>query len=361
MDTTTTGPIVFGIAGNGWRAEFFLRIAQALPERFRVAGVVTRRAEAGEAITAQWGVPSFRSLNELQKSGDPEFVVVSVARHAAPAVIRDAAELGLPVLTETPPAAELQDLYSLNRLTDYGARIQVAEQYHLQPLLSAQIGIASSGQLGEVSLAQVSACHDYHGISLIRRLLGIRFEDALITAQEHEFPIAAGPSRYGEPDADATISERQTIAQLNFDGLLGIYDWTSEQYYSLVRSRSVLVRGSRGEIRDTEVRYLQDYRTQMRHTIRRVNAGENGNLQGYYLKGLVAGDEWLYKNAFIPARLNDDELAIADLLEKMSQYAQGGPDVYSLAEASQDHYLQLMVRRAAETGLAVRTEPQPWS
>ena len=45
----------------------------------------------------------------------------------------------------------------------------------------------------------------------------------------------------------------------------------------------------------------------------------------------------------------------------MRVYVGGGPDVYSLAEASQDNYLQLAIRRAVETGEAVRTEPQPWS
>jgi len=31
----------FGLYGSGWRAEFFLRVAKALHERFTVAGVVT--------------------------------------------------------------------------------------------------------------------------------------------------------------------------------------------------------------------------------------------------------------------------------------------------------------------------------
>src|SRR4029077_444659 len=30
-------PIVFGLVGGSWRAEFYFRIAQALPGRFRVA------------------------------------------------------------------------------------------------------------------------------------------------------------------------------------------------------------------------------------------------------------------------------------------------------------------------------------
>ena len=39
----------------------------------------------------------------------------------------------------------------------------------------------------------------------------------------------------------------------------------------------------------------------------------------------------------------------------------GAPPPYSVAEAAQDQYLQLEVRRAAASGERVRTLPQPWA
>jgi hypothetical protein len=96
-------------------------------------------------------------------------------------------------------------------------------------------------------------------------------------------------------------------------------------------------------------------------TLQRENAGENGNLEGYYLKGILAGSEWAYVNPFVPGRLTDDEIAIATCLDRMAAYAQGGPDFYSLPEACQDNYLSLMMANAVRSGEKVKTEPQAWT
>jgi hypothetical protein len=85
-----------------------------------------------------------------------------------------------------------------------------------------------------------------------------------------------------------------------------------------------------------------------------------GNLEGYYHKGIVAGGEWVYRNPFAPGRLTDDEIAVATCLDKMAAYAAGGPSFYGLPEASQDHYLGLLIDRAVQSGEAVTTERQPW-
>ena len=91
-----------------------------------------------------------------------------------------------------------------------------------------------------------------------------------------------------------------------------------------------------------------------------VDAGHDGNLEGYYHKGILAGSEWVYRNPFAPARLTDDEIAVATCLDKMAHYAAGGPDFYSLAEASHDHYLGMLIEQAARSGETVHTEVQPW-
>ncbi len=357
----SNGRIRFAIVGTGWRSLFYHRIARALPERFEVCGVVARSADSARRIGDAWGVPTFRSLPELLESAAPDFVVVSVSKAVAPGVIEEAAALGLPVLAETPPAPDVDGLLRLLRLVDDGAIIQVAEQYHLSPLLQAQLTIAASGKLGTISQALVAQCHDYHGVSILRRALEAGFDSPTITASSFDYPLVKGPSREGEPQAERSVTAHQITARLDFGDRLGTYDFASDQYFSWIRANRLLIRGDRGEIKDTEVRYLQDFRTPMFHEIRRVSAGEGGNLEGQFLRGLTAGDDWVYRNGFLPARLNDDELAIALCLQRMSEHIDGGPELYGLADAAQDTYLGLLIHQAAETGEEIRAEQQPWA
>lgn len=354
-------PTDFAVIGAGYRAGFFLRVARALPHLFRVCGVVARREESRATVEAEWGVPSYPTLAALLEEATPAFAVVSVSAGAAPALIADAASHGLPVLAETPPAPDLEGLLSLYGLVEEGARIQVAEQYHLEPLISAQIAIARSSRLGCVTEAFASVCHGYHGVSVLRRLLGIGFESALVTAHEFTSRMQAGPGRSGDPEEARQIDESHVSARLDFGGRLGVIDFTTDQYRSWIRSPHVLVRGDRGELRDTELRYVEDFRTPMRSAIHRLDAGHAGNHEGMFLRGLVEGGNWLYRNPFLPARLADDELSIAALLRGMAEYVHGGPEVYSLAEACQDQYLALAIQQSVESGESIRTETQPWA
>ena len=57
----------------------------------------------------------------------------------------------------------------------------------------------------------------------------------------------------------------------------------------------------------------------------------------------------------------DEEIAVATCLAGMSRYVETGEDVYSLAEACQDHYLNLMAQEALDTGATVQTQSQPWA
>ncbi len=353
--------IQFGIVGSGWRSEFYLRIAKELPQYFKVCGLVTRNTESRERLEKDWGIKTYSAIYDLLEAENPEFMVVSVTSHAIPDVIKSLAAENIPVLAETPPAPDLDKLIELNKLTLEGAKIQVAEQYHLHPAHASRIAIANSGLLGTVSHAQVSFSHGYHGVSMLRKLLGIGFENAEINGFRFNSRSVSGFSRKGLSNEETLAEAPHEFAIFDFGGKTALYDFERDQHRSFVRTQRIIARGERGEIANNTVKYLKDFKTPIEYDFIRKNTGEEGNMEGYFLKGILAGNEWVYTNPFIPGKLSDDEIAVASCLAKMSVCVKEGTDFYSLAEASQDQYLALMMTRAINTGEKVKTLTQPWA
>jgi hypothetical protein len=359
----TGAPATFALVGAGWRGQYFLRVARALPDQFRVSGVVVRDPARAEEISAAWHVRTHPSLAALLDAAQrPDFLVLAVDRASAPALLAEAAAADLPVLTETPPAADLAGLREVWELVAAGARVQVAEQYLFHPWHAARLAVARSGRLGRVTHAQVSIAHGYHGVSLLRRLLGVGFEPARITAREFVAPLVAGPGRQGLPPEERVVEAPQVIAQLDYGDRLGVHDFTTGQYRSWIRAPRLLARGERGEIRDAEVSYLKDFRTPVTLALRRMDSGGSGGPEGGGHLGILAGAEWVYENPFSGADLSDDEIAGATSLLGMVEHVRaGGLGPYPFAEAAQDQYLALCIEQACASGDAVTTERQPWA
>jgi len=80
----------------------------------------------------------------------------------------------------------------------------------------------------------------------------------------------------------------------------------------------------------------------------------------YYHKGYSAGGQEWYQNPFAHGRLSDDEIAVATCLRSMGRYLDTGESFYSLAEASQDHYLSLMMDEATRSGRILESSNQVW-
>lgn len=353
--------IKFAVIGTGWRTEFYLRIAALLPDLFAVSGVVSRSEEKRKEFGVKWHVDMFASIEDLLSKNGADFTVVSVEKNAAPGVIADLAKKAFPVLAETPPANSLDDLSLLWKSLPAEYKIQVAEQYHLQPMNAARIALAHSSLIGVPDHALISVTQNYHAMSLMRRYLSIGYEDAVIRAFQTMTPAVEGFGRKGLPDKENILMRDHTIAIFDFDGKTGIYDFERDQHRSWARSQRILVRGERGEISNHEVRYLKDFETPIELTLKRINAGEEENLEGYFCKGILSGNDWVYMNPFAPARLADDEIAIASCLVKMKEYIETGVEFYTLAEAMQDQYLSLMMETAVEKREPVYTTRQPWA
>jgi predicted dehydrogenase len=353
--------VTFGVIGSGWRSEFYLRIAKELPNKFQVCGLVTRDEHKGLNIEKTWGVKTYRTIEELLENSNPSFIVVSVAKEVAPNIIIDLANKKIPILAETPPASNMDSLMELNKAIPKDSKIQIAEQYHLQPMHTSRLSIVNSGILGDISEVEVSISHGYHGISLIRKLLNINFENAEINAFSFTAPIIAGPSRKGLPPKETLVEVEQEIAIINFGNKVAIYNFEKDQHRSFIRTNRILVRGNRGEINNNYVKYLKDFQTPIEYSLTRKNAGENENVEGYHLKGIIAANEWVYINPFIPGKLSDEEIAVATCLNKMHIYVNGGASFYSLAEATQDQYLALMIRKSIDRKEKIVTSNQCWT
>ena len=353
--------IRFGLVGAGGRSDFFLRIARRMPQHFEVVCVQVRDPVKGQAYADRWQLPVVNSLSELLEREELEFVLVSVSQPAAAEVIASVASTGMPVLTETPPGQTVAELERLTALTRNGAHIQVAEQYQFQPLHAARIALARDGRLGDITQAQVSAAHGYHGVSLMRRMLGVGFTDATIHAFGVESRLLASRRRSARPADDQFQDSHQILALFEFDsGQSGLFDFTWDQYWSWVRAPRVLIRGTRGEIVQDRIAWLMDSQTPMSLPLERVDGGRLGFLEGYHHHGIQVGEEWVYRNPTVPARLSDDEIAAADCLLRMGANVRAGGRFYDLAQGAQDQYLTLLIEESVRTGATVRSRPQAW-
>lgn len=351
----------FALYGTGWRADFYLRIAQALPDRFSVCGIITRSPEKAKQYQRTYGIPCYDSLEALLAAEQPAFVVVSVNKSVCAEVALTLARHGLPVLMETPAAHDLATLNQLLADLPADARVQVAEQYPFQPMHAARLSFLKTGKLGAIQHVNLSYTQGYHAIALIRKYLGIGFENADITATSFPVSVTAGSGRTGEPQADQIIEKMQTVAVLNFGAKTAIFNFENDQHRSWIRSQTIQIKGDRGELYNARIRYLFDYKTPNETDFLRKNLGEDENLEGVDLKGILGDGQWHYRNPYQGSRLADDEIAVATCMDAMVAYLDNGVPFYPLAEAAQDLYLSLMIEQAVKEGVRISTQTQTWA
>ncbi len=344
----------FVTVGAGWRAQYFWRAATGLPQ-LQCVGAVVRSQRASP-------VPVFTSLQECVRVTRPDFAVTATPKAATASVIAELVSLRVPVLAETPPAPDLDGLRALWAEVGSSALVQVAEQYLLMPSHAARAALVRSGVIGVPTQVQVSSTHQYHAVSLMRGLLGVGSGPVSVTATRTIAPLVDPINRDGWTDDLQPRPATTTLATIDFgDGRSGLYDFTDNQWHNQLRFRRILVRGSHGELQDDEVTHLTKTRTILRTPLVRRQTGYDLDLDGFETEHIAFGTEVLYRNPYLGRRWNDEEIAIATLLDRMAAWVQGhGPAPYPLADGMQDHRIALAVDEAAESGCTVRTSSEPW-
>ena len=356
-------PARFALVGSGWRSQFFLRLARTAPARFTVTGVVTRSADRGAEIEPAWNVPTFRSITDLLAAERPEFAIPCVpwAQTASTTMELIAAEV--PVLAETPPAADLTGLTELWAAAGSSGLVQGAEQYPRMPAHAARSRLVKQGEIGDVTSVQVSSTHLYHAIAIMRDLLGVGFDPVTVTAKSFTAPLANPLTPDGwtgsmEPEPLST-----TIATLDWgQSRMGVYDFTDNQWWNPLRTRRIVIRGSLGELVDDHLVKLIDPTTPVDSKLIRRLSGLDLNLEGLEVQRITFDGKVLWRNNFDGSRFSEDDLAVAALLADMSAWCRGeGAAPYPLAQGSQDHLISLAIGESIATGAPVTTAPPPWA
>ncbi len=345
----------FALIGSGWRARMFLDVAGAL-DTVHCGGMVVRTSRPTP-------VPSFTSLADCLRELRPDFVLVTTPRAVTPAVIVEAVDRGVPVLAETPPAADLAGLRSLwSRVGDSGL-VQVAEQYLLMPSHAARAAVVARGVIGSPTQVQVSSTQQYHAVSLIRGLLGAGRGPVAVRASRFSAPLVSPLSRAGWTDDEEPHPTTTTIATLDFgDGRSGVYDFTEQQTRNQLRARRLTVRGSAGELHDDHVVRMTGPRSLVRTPLVRRQTGHDLDLIGYDTEHIAFDSEIVYRNPYIGHRWMDEEIAMASLLERTAAWVRGeGPPPYPLAEGAQDQQIALAIEESADTDRTVVTSTEAWS
>lgn len=351
----------YAVVGRGWRAQFFFKLAELMPERFTVTGVMTRSVEAAADVAGRWRLPVTGELDELLRTGDPEYVITSVPWGVNPGLVEALCERGMPVLSETPPAPDLAGLRRLWEQVGKAEQVQVAEQYLLLPDHAARLAVLRAGAIGEPTSAQVSSTHGYHAVSMLRGMLGVGMGPASVHARTFAAPLADPLSPAGWRDDATPKPATTTLATIDFGGRSGLYDFTDNQWWNPLRSRRIVVRGSLGELVDDRLVRLQGTRTVVESALRRRQTGRDLNLEGFDLDHISCDGEVVYTNPYAGARLSDEEIAIATILEATGRWARGQAEApYPLAQACQDHLISLAIDESARTGELVRVGAEPW-
>lgn len=352
----------FALIGAGWRAEFFVRIAKALPEVFELTSVLVRKKEKGIEFAEKFQVNVVSTLEEVLED-DIDFVVLSIKsddfRDYLPRLYR----ANVPVLCETPPSFHLEDLELMwEDMKQYEGKIQVAEQYLFQPLYGAWNQVIQDGKLGEIQNINISALHGYHGVSIIRAYLGVGYENCKIEGKRFTFDVTKTDGREGPCFTGELMKSDRDRVTLEFEnGKVAFFDFAGVQYHTFIRTRQLNIQGTRGEIDDLEVRYLTEENIPVQAPLRRVDIGVYNN-QGWDHQGIMLNETYLYKNPFPMARLNDDEIAVATCMYKMKAYIEEGVEFYSFKDALQDAYISIKMSEAIrKSGEQVETSTQSWA
>jgi len=329
--------INIGIVGAGWRTEFFMKVASLT--HYNIKGVVVRDIKKYQQFSEKWSVKLYGSVELMLDDKEIDFVIISVPSLAVREVLGAIQKFKIPVLLETPVGRTIEAVEDM--LTKYGDYpIQVAEQYHLQPMHTVREKLIHEGVIGKPYHAYISVCHGYHGVSLMRKFLGVNTPEYQVVSFAKKEGLKNKALRYGRKSED--YYGEHVSAYIDFGEVTGIYDFTEGQYFSPIRKSHIIIKGDNGEMTNNKIVFYEDDKSVCGEIKRHMN-GIGGNLNNLGLDYISFNGKVMWTNPYKEISLSEEELAIAITLDKMTEYVKEGKAFYSLKEASYDALVSIAI------------------
>ena len=347
--------IRYAVVGSGWRAMFFVRAAINLPEIFELTGVWCRSEEKAKAFEAAHGVKAFWDLDALLKT-KPDFAVSCLTKAAMPGMTMELMRRGVPVLSETPLATDLEMLKEVLRVhRQTGTPLEMAEQYFLYPNHQARRALVEKGLLGDVHSVWMSMMHDYHGISMLRAYLGEESGNVTIRARKLTTPIVHTGGRPGPVAGGAIENEYRVLAQFDFGGgRVGMHDFAGSQYHSVIRTNHLRILGTRGEIFDDEVRWVREDGRPAKAALVYHHDEITGTLRAIDFDG-----QRVYDNPFRwDVAMTEDDIAVCTVMTRFAAALDGGAAHYPYA--FRDSYLSIVLTDLANRDESATVDAREW-
>ena len=344
----------FVLVGWGYRARAWLESSLGI-DAVPCVGVVVRSPR-------ETPVAAFGSLGEALEATGARFVVASVGGDSAPTVIADAVGRGVPVLTETPPARDIDGLRRLWHEVGGSDLVQVAEQYPLYPSHASRLALVRSGALGTPTQVQVSSTQLYHAVALMRAHLGAPPGPSVVRATSVTAPVLQPLARGGWTGASEPVPASTTHAVIGFGpGRSGVYDFTDQQTRNLLRVRRLVVRGTHGELDGQTLVRWGGPETILTSRLERRQSGHDLDMSGFDSETISHGDAVLWRNPWPGRHWSDDQHATALMLRRTADWVAGtGPGPYPLREALEDAAIGLAIERSAAEDRPVEIGDEPW-
>ena len=311
--------------GTGWRAGFFLRIAAALPDIINIVSVYSRSSERAREIGRQGFLSTSDREAALSESHDA--VIVASGKEGFAETVRFLRERGERIISETTfLSLSDEELDEMSRIEGG----MVLEQYAFTPLFSSVL--ASLPLLGHVDQMYLSGLHNHHAAAIARRVLGIGSDlPDRVEPMDFDSSMLRTGSRAGMERTGAIERYRRSVRMLRFPSSLLITDFSSNQYHSYLYGRRFEIRGDRGVMNEGGVSIIdgEGYPVYLPFVFHRDTATGNGRLA---LTHVTLGERTLFVNPYYPSDMNDDEIAIAHMLERFGK----GEDIYPFSEGITD-------------------------